>query len=145
MFGIANQLLAAVALCLGTTIIIKMGKARYAFVTMLPLAWILIVTFTTGLTKIFSADPRLGFLSHARAFESALAAGTLPAGAKTIEAARTMILNDRINVAVAGFFLIAVVVILADSAREWWAVLGGRKPARTTEVPFSTPSPVAGD
>jgi carbon starvation protein len=145
LFGIANQLLAAVALCLGTTIIIKMGKARYAFVTVLPLTWILIVTFTTGLTKIFSPNPGLGFLSHARAFETALAAGTLPAGAKTIEAARTMILNDRINVAVAGFFLIAVVVILADSLREWWAVVGGSKPARSTEVPFSAPSPVAGD
>ena len=56
-----------------------------------------------------------------------------------------MILNDRINVAVAGFFLIAVVVILADSLREWWAVVGGSKPARSTEVPFSAPSPVAGD
>jgi carbon starvation protein len=145
LFGISNQLLASVALCVGTTIIIKMGKARYAFVTVLPLTWILIVTFTTGLTKIFSPNPGLGFLSHARAFETALAAGTLPAGAKTIEAARTMILNDRINVAVAGFFLIAVVVILADSLREWWAVVGGSKPARSTEVPFSAPSPVAGD
>jgi carbon starvation protein len=145
LFGIANQLLATVALCLGTTIIVKMGKARYAFVTMLPLVWLLIVTFTTALTKIFSADPRLGFLSHARAFEAALAAGTLPAGAKTIEAARTMIFNDRVNVAVASFFLIAVVVILADSMREWAAVLGGRKPARSTEVPFDRSVVLAGD
>ncbi|MGZ8492729.1 MAG: carbon starvation CstA family protein [Gemmatirosa sp.] len=145
LFGIANQLLAAVALCVGTTVIVKMGKTRWAFVTLVPLAWLVVVTFTTGLTKIFSADPRLGFLAHARAFEAALAAGTLPAGARSVEAARAMMFNDRLDAAVAGFFLVAVLVILADSAREWIAVLAGRKPARSTEVPY-TPSPaMAGD
>ncbi len=145
LFGIANQLLAAVALCVGTTIIVKMGKARWAFVTLLPLAWLVVVTFTTGLIKIFSADPRLGFLSHARTFDAALAAGTLPAGAKSVEAARTMIFNDRLDAAVAGFFLVAVLVILADSAREWVAVLAGRKPARSTEVPYEPTVAMAGD
>ncbi|MGZ8457615.1 MAG: carbon starvation CstA family protein, partial [Gemmatirosa sp.] len=145
LFGIANQLLAAVALCVGTTVIVKMGKARWAFVTLVPLAWLVVVTFTTGLTKIFSADPRLGFLAHARAFEAALAAGTLPAGARSVEAARAMMFNDRLDAAVAGVFLVAVLVILADSAREWIAVLAGRKPARSTEVPYTSSPAMAGD
>ena len=146
LFGIANQLLAAVALCVGTTVIVKTARARWAWVTLLPLSWLVVVTFTTGLTKIFSPDPRLGFLAHARAFEQALAAGTLPPAVKSVEAARQMIANDRLDAAVAGFFLVAVLVILADSAREWTAVLRGRKPARTTEVPWAAgAAPVAGD
>ncbi|CAA9296689.1 MAG: Carbon starvation protein A [uncultured Gemmatimonadaceae bacterium] len=136
LFGIANQLLAAVALCVGTTVILKQGRPRWAWATAVPLAWIVVVTFTTGLTKIFSPDPKLGFLAHARAFADAAAAGSVPAGARSLEAAERMIANDRLDAAVAGFFLLAVVVILADSAREWWAVLSGRKVARSSEVPF---------
>jgi carbon starvation protein len=146
LFGIANQLLAAVALCVGTTVILKQGRARWAWATAVPLAWIVVVTFTTGLTKIFSPDPRLGFLAHARLFADAVAAGRVPAGARTLDAAERMIANDRLDAAVAGFFLAAVAVILADSAREWWAVLSGRKAVRSSEVPFGGGAvPVAGD
>ncbi|HJU67659.1 MAG TPA: carbon starvation CstA family protein [Gemmatimonadaceae bacterium] len=136
LFGIANQLLAAVALCVGTTIIIKMGKARYAPITLLPLAWLVVVTMVGGWAKIFSDDPRLGFLAHARLLADQLASGVLPRGAADATAAARMIFNDRLDAAVAAFFMIAVIVILADSAKEWVAVLRGRKPARTTEVPF---------
>jgi carbon starvation protein len=136
LFGISNQLLATVALCVGTTIIIKMGKARYAFVTLIPLTWLVIVTSTAGLTKIFSADPKLGFLSHARLLEEQIASGTLPATIKSVAAARQMVFNDRLDAAVAAFFLVSVVVILADSIREWLAVTSGRKPARTSEARY---------
>jgi len=143
LFGISNQLLAAVALCVGTTIIIKMGKARYAWVTILPLAWLVIVTLTAGWQKVFSTDPRLGFLSHARMVTGQLATGALPAGAKTITDAHRLVLNDRIDALVAAFFLVSVIVILVASAYEWFKVLSGRKVARSTEVPFESASRAA--
>jgi carbon starvation protein len=136
LFGISNQLLAAVALCVGTTVIIKMGKTRYAWVTILPLAWLAIVTLTAGYQKIFSADPKLGFLSHVRAVEGVLATGALPAGVQTLADARRLIVNDRIDAAVAAFFLLSVIVIIVASAHEWFSVLSGRKAARSTEIPF---------
>jgi carbon starvation protein len=147
LFGISNQLLAAVALCVGTTVIVKMGRARHAWVTVLPLGWLVIVTLSAGWLKIFSDDPKLGFLSHARLLKAASASGVLPAGVKDAATAARMAFNDRLDAAVAGFFMAAVLVILADSAREWLLVLRGRKPARSTEVPFErrAPQPVAGD
>ena len=136
LFGISNQLLAAVALCVGTTIIIKMGKARYAWTTLVPLAWVATVTLSAGWIKIFADEPRLGFLSHARLLSDQIAAGTLPAGVGSMAAARSMVFNDYLNAAVAGAFMTAVVVVIVASALEWWRVLSGRKVAVSTEVPF---------
>ncbi|MEJ7809132.1 MAG: carbon starvation CstA family protein [Gemmatimonadaceae bacterium] len=136
LFGISNQLLAAVALCVGTTVIIKMGRQRYAAVTLLPLAWLVTVTLTAGWMKIFSSDPKLGFLAHASMIAERLAAGALPAGARTIAEAQRMMFNDRLDAAVAGFFMLSMFVILVESAREWIAVVQGRKPVRSSEVPF---------
>jgi carbon starvation protein len=126
LFGISNQLLAAVALCVGTTIIIKNGKARYAWITLAPLAWLAVVTLTAGWQKIFSPSPRLGFLSHAR---------SLALGAPAADPGR-LIFHDRVDAAVAAVFVIAVIVILLESARVWILVLRGDRPATSTEVPF---------
>ena len=145
LFGISNQLLAAVALCVGTTIIIKMGKARYAWATLLPLAWLVIVTMSAGLVKLFSSEPKLGFLARAHMLHAARAAGTLPPGVKSATDLAQMIANDYLDAAVTAFFLVSVVVILADSAREWYAVLSGAKAARSTEVPFQPRVFAAGD
>ena len=145
LFGIANQLLAAVALCVGTTVLIKMGKQRYAWVTLLPLTWLVVVTMTAAFTKIFSSDPRLGFLAHARRFSDLLAQGTVPPGVRSAADATRIIWNDRVDAAVAAFFAVAVLVILADSAREWLSVLQGRKPAVSSEVPFEARVAIAGD
>src|SRR5438045_6769460 len=98
-----------------------MGKARYAWVTILPLTWLAIVTLTAGWEKIFSADPKLGFLSHARMLTGMLATGVLPAGVQSLTDAKRLILNDHIDAAVAAFFLISVVVILLASAHEWFS------------------------
>jgi carbon starvation protein len=144
LFGISNQLLATVALCVGTTVIIKMGKARYTYLTLVPLVWLVAVTMTAGYQKIFSADPKLGFLAHAESIGAAIASGTLPAAIASVEVGRRLIFNDYLNTAVAAFFMVSVVVILAESARDWIAVLRGRKPAVSTEVPFE-PAIATGD
>jgi carbon starvation protein len=125
LFGIANQLLAAVALCVGTTIIIKMGKIRYAWVTMVPLAWLASATLTAGWQKVFSSDPKLGFLAHAQS----LAGSTAPNAAR-------MIFNDRLDAAIALFFMAIVAVVIAASMREWLLVVLERKTASVTETPF---------
>jgi len=142
LFGISNQLLATVALCVGTTVIIKMGKARFAFVTLLPMTWLSIVTMTAGSQKLFSADPKLGFLAHASMVRNAIESGTLPAAIKTVADARRMLFNDYLDAAVAAFFMISVVVIVADSVREWLAVVRGRKTVVSSEVPFQARGPV---
>jgi carbon starvation protein len=136
LFGISNQLLAAVALCVGTTIIIKMGKERYAWMTIVPLVWVASVTLSAGWIKIFSDEPRLGFLAAARAISDRLAAGELPAGVASTRAARQMIFNNQLDAAVAAVFMTAVVVVIVASVREWWLVLSRRKLAVTSEFPY---------
>jgi carbon starvation protein len=131
LFGISNQLLAAVALCVGTTIIIKSGKARYAWVTLLPLAWLLAATLTAGWQKVFAADPRLGFLAHAESVAAQLSAGTIDPGL-----AGRLIFNDRLDAVVTAVFMIVTVLVLIASAREWVLILTRRKPARVQESPF---------
>ncbi len=145
LFGISNQLLAAVALCVGTTIFIKMGKARYSWITIMPLAWLTIVTMAAGWDKLFSPDPKLGFLAHADLLKQAVdVRSVLPAGVASLADAHRMMYNDYLDAAVTAFFMLSVVVILADSLREWAAVLWGGKPVRSTEVPFAA-VPVPGD
>ena len=136
LFGISNQLLAAVALCLGTTVLIKSGKARFAWTTLLPLAWLCAVTFTAGWQKVFAADPKLGFLAHASAVQSKLAAGQLPPGAKTLADARHMIFNDRLDAGVALVFMAVALLVVVVSMREWVLILQRRKPAVLREAPF---------
>src|SRR5215207_4309196 len=131
LFGISNQLLAAVALCVGTTLIIKSGKARFAWVTLAPLAWVLTVTLTAGWQKVFAANPRLGFLAHATVTAGQVASGSLDAG----QAAR-LIFNGRLDAVVTVAFIVVTVLVLLSSAREWILILTRRKPARAQESPF---------
>jgi carbon starvation protein len=144
LFGISNQLLATVALCVATTIFVKMGKARFAWITLMPMAWLTIVCMTAGWEKLFADDVKLGFLSHARLLESQVASGALPAAIKSIGEARRMIFNDYLDAVVTLFFMVSVVVIIADSARVWTSVLRGRKPVVSSEAPFE-PLAAAGD
>jgi carbon starvation protein len=120
-----------------------MGKARYGWVTLLPLTWLVIVNMTAGWEKIFSPDTRLGFLAHARLVDAALAVGHLPQGATSTAAALRMAFNDRLDAAVAAFFLVSVVIILIESVREWARTLAGRTSRASTEIPFRTRTPTA--
>jgi carbon starvation protein len=127
LFGISNQLLATVALCVATSIIVKMGKASYAAVTLLPLAWLVSVTFTASWEKIFDPNPRIGFLAHARQLASAVAP---PPGVSRL------IFNDRLDAAVTAVLIAMVALILLESLWLWWGVLAGRKAAEVRESPF---------
>jgi carbon starvation protein len=130
LFGISNQLLAAVALSVGTTLLIKAGKTRYAWVTLAPLTWLLAVTLTAGWQKIFAPDPRLGFLSHAR-----ITATQITSGAIDPTKGARILFNDRLDAAVAALFMLITITLVVASAREWLAVVRGRKAARTTQTP----------
>jgi carbon starvation protein len=124
LFGISNQLLATVALCVATTIIVKMGRARYAMVTLTPLTWLVLVTFTASYHKVFDANPRIGFLAHARQ----LAGG----GAGNAR----LIFNDRLDAVVTGILIVMVTLILFESGKEWMRVVFGGKQTQVKESPF---------
>jgi carbon starvation protein len=126
LFGICNQLLATVALCLATTIIVKMGRARYMWVTLAPLGWLISVTFSASWHKVFDPNPLIGFMAHAR---------LLANGPATADVARR-IFNDRLDTAVCGLLVILVSVIVIESARQWVSVISGRLAPRTQETPF---------
>ncbi|MGG4456176.1 carbon starvation CstA family protein [Brevibacillus porteri] len=127
LFGIANQMLAAIAFTVGTTIIFKMGKAAYSWITLVPMAWLTTATLTAGWQKLFHPDPKIGFLSHAEAFQKALDAGTLPKGVKTVEAAQKMIFNDQIDAVVCAIFMVITIGIILDGARVWINILRGKQ------------------
>ena len=124
LFGLANQLLSVVALCLGTTLLIKMRKSRYLFVTLVPLCFMCAVTFSAGYLKVFSPDPRLGFLSGAQSLLSQAAAMTDPIKAANLARQATI---WRFDAFVAVFFLVLVLLIVLGSARQWWQLLRGAK------------------
>jgi carbon starvation protein len=134
IFGVANQLLAVIALALGTTVLIKMGRTRYLWVALLPLGWLLAVTMTAGWMKIFSPDPRLGFLAAAADLRAKLAA----AGGASEAAAgwRHQLLNHELNAAVTGLFLVLVVLVVLACARVWLQLLAGRRAADLREEPY---------
>ena len=134
LFGIANQLLAAIALCVATTIFIKMHGAKYMWITCTPLAWLLIVTFSAGYEKIFSDQPRLGFLAEATKLQSALDGGMIAAA--NVLATKAQIFNARLDAFICGLFVILVTTVLVDSLRIWIGILSGAKQARVGESPF---------
>ena len=113
LFGISNQMLAAVALTLATVVIFKMKRERYAFVTIIPTVWLLICTLNAGWQKIFSADPKIGFLSHADRFSAAIAEGKVLGPAKNMADMHKIVFNDRIDAALAVMFVGLVVAIAA--------------------------------
>ncbi len=133
LFGIANQLLAVIAFCLGTTILIKMGKARYLLVTVIPLLFLMSATFTAGYIKLFDKDPRMGFIAGAEMYAKKLAGGGTPVEMKTWAAQQ---FNFNVDTFVTAFFLLAVAVIFLGCLREWIKLLSGSKKVVLNEEPY---------
>ncbi|HEX3744025.1 MAG TPA: carbon starvation CstA family protein [Bryobacteraceae bacterium] len=127
LFGISNQLLATIALCVATTILLKMHGAKYVWITFAPLLWLVTVTFTAGWQKVFSPLPAIGFLAQA---DKLAAAGAVSS------ATQTLIFNARLDAAVCGTLMVLVAVILVDSARVWVGILRGTADSHVREAPF---------
>ncbi|WP_426075033.1 carbon starvation CstA family protein [Janthinobacterium sp. DSP2-3-3] len=135
LFGIANQMLAAIALILGTCVLFKMKKGRYAWVTITPTIWLLLCTLTAGWQKIFDANPRVGFLAHAKKYSAALDEGTLLAPAKSVAQMQQIIFNDYLDAGLAAFFVIVVISVLFFGIRTVMKARADSRPS-TKETPF---------
>jgi carbon starvation protein len=134
LFGIANQMLAAIALTLCTVVLFKMKRERFAWVTMVPLAWLLVCTLTAGWQKIFHADPRIGFLAHAERYQDAVGRGELLAPASSLGQMRQVIFNDYVNATLCALFIFVVLAMVASGARAILAARRSQAPtARETE------------
>ena len=128
LFGIANQMLAAVALVLATAVLFRMKRERYAWVTAMPAAWLVLCTGTAGLQKLFHPDPAIGFLAHAGKFGAALSEGRVLAPAKSLAEMRRIVLNDRIDAGLCALFLAVVVAILVYGVRTCMAARATARP-----------------
>lgn len=135
LFGIANQMLAGIALLLGTTILFKMGKKAYVWVTLIPTVGLLIVTMTAGYQKLLHENPKIGFLSHAKVFQGALDEGKVLAPAKNVAQMKQIIFNDYIDAALCGIFMIVVIAVLISAIRIWIQVLRN-KPMPLKKAPY---------
>jgi carbon starvation protein len=133
LFGITNQLLAGIALCIATGIIVKQGKLRYAWVTGVPLVWIAIITTTATWEKVVSPDVRVGFLAAADQLAAKLADGTLPAAQAAV--APQLIFNQRLDAVLAILLTIILWIVMADTARVCWRVINGLPVLPTSEAP----------
>ncbi|MES1196356.1 MAG: carbon starvation CstA family protein, partial [Steroidobacter sp.] len=133
LFGIANQMLAAIALCVVTGILVEQGKLKYAWVSALPLAWLAIVTTAAAVEKIFSVQPRIGFLAAANVMAEKLAAGSLPAA--QVPVAPQLIFNQRLDALLAAFFTLLLWVIILDMVRVCWRACSGATVLPCSETP----------
>jgi carbon starvation protein len=136
LFGIANQLLAAVALTVGTTILIKMGKLRYAWVTGLPLAWDAAVTLTASWMKIFSSDPTLGFFAQRAAAQEALVNGELYGTAQSADDVRQIITNSTVDGILSILFALLIIIVIGDAVRVWFGLIRGGQRPEMSEAPW---------
>ncbi|SFY05162.1 carbon starvation protein, partial [Pseudomonas sp. NFACC49-2] len=135
LFGISNQMLAGIALMLGTVVLIKMKRQRYVWVTLLPATWLLICTTTAGLIKLFDANPAIGFLALARKYNDALAAGQVLAPAKSVEQMQHVVFNAYTNATLTVLFLFVVFSILFYALKVGIAAWG-TKERTDKEAPF---------
>src|SRR5215216_5915473 len=135
LFGIANQLLAAVALTVGTTLLIKSGRLKWAWVTGIPLAWDAAVTLTASYQKVFSDDPKLGFFAQRDRFQDAINSGDVLPPAKSAGDMQSVVTNSTVDGVLAALFAVLIIVVILDAARVWVKAIRAREPLATTEAP----------
>jgi carbon starvation protein len=143
LFGISNQLLAAVALVVATTILLKMGKLKWIWITLLPMAWLVIITMTASYQKIFSPNIRIGFLSQASALAAQLAAGKV-AAAKIVEVRRN-IFNLRLDAVVTAVLAAMILLLLVEALVQWYAILARTRQPILKETPYVATQWAEGD
>jgi carbon starvation protein len=136
LFGIANQLLAAVALTVCTTLLVKSGRLKWAWVTGLPLAWDAAVTLTASWQKVFSDNPAIGFFAQRERFSEALDRGEVLAPAKNLDDMRAVVTNSTVDGVLAAFFAILVIIVIANAAWVCFKAIRARQPLPTTEEPY---------
>jgi carbon starvation protein CstA len=141
LFGIANQMLAGIALTLGTVVLFKMKRGKYAWVTIVPTIWLLICTLTAGWQKIFHENVKIGFVSHARKFQAALDGGQVLAPAKSPEQMSRIIFNDYLDATLCAFFMLVVLAVVFYGLRTIAAARRDNKPS-VKETPY-VPAPAA--
>jgi carbon starvation protein len=134
LFGISNQLLAAVALVVATTVLLKMGRLRWIWVTLAPTAWLVTVTMTASYQKIFDPNPRIGFLSYAKVLAAQIASGQIPA-AKLVETQR-LIFNQRLDAGVTAVLAVMIIVLIAEAIVQWYSILSRRRAPVLHESPY---------
>jgi carbon starvation protein len=135
LFGISNQLLAAVALVVATTILLKMRRTRWVWITLIPMAWLVTVTMTASYQKIFSPSPRVGFLAYANTLAAQIAAGQIPAS-KLMETQR-LIFNQRLDAAITAILALMIVFLIVEALVQWYAILGRRRIPVLHESPYA--------
>jgi carbon starvation protein len=135
LFGISNQMLAGIALILATCVLFKMKRDRYAWVTIVPAVWLLICTLTAGWQKVFSSDPKVGFLAHAEKYSAAADKGQLLAPAKSPAQMHQIIFNDYVDATLAFLFILVVVSVLFFGIKTILGARGGAKPS-DKETPY---------
>jgi carbon starvation protein len=134
LFGIANQLLAAVALVVATTVLLKMGRTRWIWVTLVPMAWLVTVTMTASYQKIFDPNPRIGFLSYANALAAQVAAGKILA--EKLADTQRLIFNQRLDAVVTAVLATMVLVLIVEALVQWYALLSRRREPVLHESPY---------
>jgi carbon starvation protein len=136
LFGIANQLLAAIALTVATTVLVKSGRLKWAWVTAAPLVWVAVVTLTASWQKVFSTDPRIGFFAQRDKYADALDQGEVLAPAKSADQMQTVITNSTVDGILAAFFALLVVIIILNAAVVCWRAVRSAEPLPSTEAPY---------
>jgi carbon starvation protein len=136
LFGIANQLLAAVALTVATTLLIKSGRLKWAWVTGVPLAWDAAVTLTASYQKVFSDDPKIGFFAQRDTYKEALDAGEVLPPAQNIDDMQAVVTNSTVDGVLAALFAAMIIIVILDASRVWFKAIRAREPLPSTEAEY---------